>query len=77
MAQFICPGCGTKMEDNAVPCPLCGFKVDPDFRKKVLQFVAVFVILGALFLSVLIFKTAPPKDAPAVRDAAGKIITKQ
>ena len=75
MAQLICPGCGTKMEDNGVPCPFCGFKTDPEFRKKVLQFVIVFAILGALLLGVLILKTAPPKDAPAVRDAVGKIIT--
>lgn len=77
MAQFICPGCGTKMEDNGVPCPLCGFKADPEFRKKVLQFIVVFAILGTLFLSVLIFKTAPGKDAPAVRDATGNIVTTQ
>lgn len=65
------------MENNGVPCPFCGFKADPEFRKKVLQFIAVFVILGALWLTFLITHAAPPKDAPAVRDAAGKIITTQ
>lgn len=77
MAQIICPGCGTRMEDNGVPCPLCGFKQDPDFKKKVLQFITLFAILGALFLSMLILKMAPQKDAPAVRDATGKIVTTQ
>lgn len=77
MAEFYCPGCGTKMEDNGVPCPFCGFSADPDFRKKVLQFVTLFAILAAVFLSALILKMAPRKDAPAVRSATGDIITSQ
>ena len=63
------------MEDNGVPCTFCGFKADPEFRKKVLQFVVVFAILGALWLCFLITHAAEKKDGPAVRDATGKIVT--
>lgn len=48
-----CRGCGTPLENPDAPCPTCGFRKIPDFRKKVLQFAALFAILGLIWLLFL------------------------
>lgn len=53
MTQKPCPGCGTKRENPAAPCPNCGYAKDPGFRKKLLQFIVLFAILGTLWLLFL------------------------
>lgn len=53
MTQVKCPGCGTVLEDPAAPCPKCHYAKNPEFRKKVLQFVVLFAILGTLWLLFL------------------------
>ena len=64
MTQVTCPGCGTTMDNFANPCPACGYKKDPAFTRKVLQFVALFAILGALWLCFLLLNAGEKKPAP-------------
>lgn len=75
MSIVVCPGCGNRHEANGAPCPVCAYRKDPQFRKKLLQFTALFAILGGLWLCFLLYNLAEKKDQPAVRDAAGQIIT--
>jgi hypothetical protein len=63
------------MESGGTPCPTCGYRKDPGFTKKVLQFSLLFAILGALWLYFLMTNAAEKKDAPPVRDATGQIVT--
>lgn len=49
-----CPGCGTRREDPNAPCPTCGYVKIPGFHKKLLQFIALFAILGLLWLLFLL-----------------------
>lgn len=53
MAQSKCPGCGADRENETAPCPNCGYARNPEMRKKVLQFVLLFGILGTLWLLFL------------------------
>ncbi len=53
MTQKRCRGCGAPRDDATTPCPTCGYTRDPGFRKKLLQFVILFAILGTLWLLFL------------------------
>lgn len=64
MAHTKCPGCGTKREDPAAPCPTCGYAKVPEFGKKVLQFAVLFAILGALWLLFLLKDRWMGNDEP-------------
>lgn len=77
MAPKACPGCGTKRDDPAAPCPTCGYTKDPKLGKKVLQFVLLFAILGFFWLLFLLMNMSQDESAPspdAAPETHGRII---
>ncbi len=53
MASLNCPGCGELLPKDGAPCSTCGFKKIPGFTRKLVTFVAIFVVLGTLWLLFL------------------------
>jgi hypothetical protein len=53
MKRSDCRACGAPLPDPAAPCPKCGYAQDPAFRRKLLQFIVLFAILGLLWLLFL------------------------
>ena len=48
-----CPGCGHELTEPKGPCPTCGYRKDPEFVKKLIQFFILFAILGVLWIFFL------------------------